>query len=192
MPFKGISWRDEQDFLEHAGRQGMSQSDLARHYGITRQRIKQVLAQYYPDWEETYGWQVRRSSRVSARQAAFKDRWGVKEDTDLYLAKRSKYQAKKYNAKRAGYEFELEFGDIEFPTHCPILGIELDYFAETRQENSVSFDKVDPSKGYTRGNVIILSWRANRIKNDGTAEEHRQIADYLDTLHNPTLEARAV
>jgi hypothetical protein len=60
-----------------------------------------------------------------------------------------------------------------------LLGIELDYFAERTQENSPSFDRVDSSKGYVKGNVIVCSWRANRIKNDGTAEEHRKIYEFL-------------
>ena len=64
-----------------------------------------------------------------------------------------------------------------------LLGIELDYFAEVRKEASASFDRVDNTKGYIPGNVLVISWRANRIKNDGTAQEHRQIADFIDK-HN--------
>jgi hypothetical protein len=92
---------------------------------------------------------------------------------------REKFRAKKANAIRVGIEFTIEFGELTFPTHCPILGIELDYFSEQRTENTVSFDKINPTTGYVSGNVVILSWRANRIKNDGTAEEHRKIADFL-------------
>jgi hypothetical protein len=25
----------------------------------------------------------------------------------------------------------------------------------------------------------VMSWRANRIKNDGTSQEHQQIADFM-------------
>jgi hypothetical protein len=63
---------------------------------------------------------------------------------------------------------------------CPVFGLELDWFAEARKENSPSFDRVDPKLGYIKGNVQIISARANRIKNDGTAEEHRLIAAYMD------------
>lgn len=40
----------------------------------------------------------------------------------------------------------------------------------------MSLDRIDPRKGYVKGNVWIISYRANLIKNDGTAEEHEMIA----------------
>lgn len=39
-----------------------------------------------------------------------------------------------------------------------------------------SLDRVDPAKGYVKGNVWIVGYRANLVKNDGTAEEHELIA----------------
>jgi hypothetical protein len=62
--------------------------------------------------------------------------------------------------------------------------MELDYFSDSRTENSVTFDRIDPSKDYISGNVVIISWRANRIKNDGTAEEHQKIADFIKAALN--------
>ena len=92
---------------------------------------------------------------------------------------KEKFRNKKGN--KYGWEWTIEFGDLEFPSHCPVLGLELDYFTEGkgRLENSVSFDRVDPTKGYVKGNVIVMSWRANRIKNDGTFQEHQLIADFM-------------
>lgn len=95
----------------------------------------------------------------------------------VYQQMREKFRQKKSN--NFEHEWTVEFGELEFPSHCPVLGIELDYFAERTQENSPSFDRVDSSKGYVKGNVIVCSWRANRIKNDGTAEEHRKIYEFL-------------
>lgn len=95
----------------------------------------------------------------------------------VYQQMREKFRQKKAN--NFEHEWTVEFGELAFPAHCPVLGIELDYFAERTQENSPSFDRVDSSKGYVKGNVIVCSWRANRIKNDGTAEEHRKIYEFL-------------
>jgi hypothetical protein len=47
-------------------------------------------------------------------------------------------------------------------------------------DTSPSLDKINPELGYVPGNVAIISYRANRIKNNGTAEEHRLIADWMD------------
>lgn len=101
---------------------------------------------------------------------------------ELYQIKRYKFSMKKANAKRNGIEFTILFGDCEWPTHCPILGIELDYFANGKQENSPSMDRINSCFGYIPGNVHVISWRANRIKNDGSPEEHQKIATYLSNL----------
>lgn len=173
-----INWIAELPTIRELGLQGYRMPQLADHYGVSRQRIKQILVKFIPEWHEQYGGTVLKQASEQARQA----KWGNKEDTDLYRARRAKFRAKKYNAEKAGTYWDLDFGTLEWPSHCPILGIELDYFAETRQENSVSFDQHDPQWGYVNGNVKIMSWRANRIKNDGTAAEHRKIAEYLDKI----------
>lgn len=180
MPFKGIDWNKEFPTALEMGKSGKTLVEIGDHYGVTRQRIKQVFERFNVD-PKTVGITVRAERKRKERDAAHYTKWGDREQ-DLYAEKRAKYLAKKANATRIGVEFTVPFSEILFPTHCPILGLELDYFAEGRQENSVSFDRLDTSKGYVTGNVVILSWRANRIKNDGTAEEHRQIADYLDKV----------
>ena len=173
-----INWKAELDNIRAAGLEGKTQQDLATHYGVTRQRMKQIIDRYFPEWHSTMGAIVKRNEKARKHFA----KWGAKVDTDVYLSQRIKFRAKKAAAKRLGWEWSLNFGDLEWPTHCPILGMELDWFAETRQENSPSFDRIDSSKGYVTGNVQILSWRANRIKNDGTAHEHKLIAEYLDKI----------
>lgn len=177
-----INWEQEIPKIKQQGSTGTTMSELAREYGVSRQRMKQVLDKYIPEWIDSYGWAVKRSDKAQLWQA----KWGNKEKTPLYQSQRAKFRSKKVNAKRVGYSWDISFGDLTWPTHCPILGIEIDYFAPYRTENSPSFDRIDNSLGYVKGNVHILSWRANRIKNDGTADEHRKIADYLDTLSNTT------
>lgn len=177
-----INWESEINELKRLGSMGLKMPALAERYGVTRQRIKQVLDRYIPDWHEHYGAAVNKKMRADARYA----KWGVQEDTELYRAKRNKFYNKKANAIIKNVSWELSFGDIAWVDTCPILGLELDYFAEGRQENSVSFDRIDSAKGYITGNVQIISWRANRIKNDGTAAEHEMIARYLRSLDTKT------
>jgi hypothetical protein len=66
---------------------------------------------------------------------------------------------------------------------CPVLGVALAWCAKSkvRAEDSPSLDKIDPALGYVIGNVAWVSWRANRIKNDGTALEHERIAQWIRT-----------
>lgn len=175
-----IDWKKELPVIKELGSVGWTQSKLAAKYGVSRQRMKQVVDRYIPEWKDHYGHAVNRSILSEEH----KKKWGVKEDTELYRSQRAKFRQKKASSKAVGWEWDLSFGDLVWPTHCPILGIELDYFAPSRQENSPSFDKTFPELGYVKKNVLIMSWRANRIKNDGSADEHRKIATYLDTLRN--------
>jgi hypothetical protein len=106
---------------------------------------------------------------------------------DLVQAQKKRFFNKKWNnSRKEKWDFEIEPFDIEYPSHCPVLGVELDWMSLGRRtENSPSFDRIDPSKGYIPGNVAIISWRANRIKNDGTADEHQKIANWISaTLCN--------
>lgn len=76
--------------------------------------------------------------------------------------------------------------DLIWPTHCPVLGIELDYperYGQRRtaisQSNWPSLDRFDPNKGYVAGNVFVISMRANTLKSNATYEEILKVAKYL-------------
>ena len=179
MPFKAkINWEEEVPYMREVGASGGSMVSLSEKYGVSRQRIKQVVDKYLPEWEDNYGRAVARKER----ERTYKAKWGERQHTDLYRVQREKFSRKKANATKTGWEWSITFGELDWPTHCPILGMELDYFLEYRAENSPSFDQIDSGKGYIPGNVQIISWRANRIKNDGNAEEHQKIADYLKKI----------
>lgn len=72
-------------------------------------------------------------------------------------------------------EYILQLG---IPAVCPVLGIPIRKEGGERTDNSPSIDKFYPDAGYVMGNVQIISWRANRIKNDGTPEEWQKIAEW--------------
>lgn len=146
---------------------------------VSRQRIKQITEKF--NINAFANKKIKRQKELNDRMF---QKWGPKwndqewRKSAIYAAMREKFKNKKAHCYK--YEFSISFGDLVFPTHCPILGIELDYFSQDgRQENSPSFDRIDPLKGYIKGNVAVISWRANRIKNDGTAEEHEKIAKFM-------------
>ena len=92
---------------------------------------------------------------------------------------RYKLEKLKIRARKFGVPFDLVAADIAIPTHCPVLGLALRGFGEGRAENAPEFDRLVPALGYVRGNVAIISRRANRIKNDGTLEEHERIVEWM-------------
>ena len=89
-------------------------------------------------------------------------------------------QNKKSNAKRAGIEFDIEVYDLDWPTHCPALGVELKYGGGRFDDATASIDRICPNKGYVKGNVQILSAMANRIKTNATAEQVMMVALWLN------------
>lgn len=84
--------------------------------------------------------------------------------------------AKKRNR---GLGWDIEEIDIVIPTHCPVLGISLEMGTRTQKDGSPSLDRINPKKGYVKGNVMVISWRANRLKSDATLEEIEAIRRYM-------------
>lgn len=82
-------------------------------------------------------------------------------------------QGAKGRAKKKGLEFNLEPSDISIPTICPILGIKLERAIGTglKLDSSPSLDRIDPNKGYIKGNVWVISQKANAMKSNATQEE---------------------
>lgn len=70
--------------------------------------------------------------------------------------------------------------DIVIPKICPVLGIPLKVSRKSRgpQNNSPTLDRINPALGYVAGNVIVISWRANRLKSDATIEELIALAKF--------------
>ncbi len=89
----------------------------------------------------------------------------------------------KMRAKKKGLVFEIDVSDIIIPETCPILGIPLFFKPLTNKRhttpNSPSLDRITNSLGYVKGNVQVISWRANSLKKDATAEELRLVADFV-------------
>lgn len=88
----------------------------------------------------------------------------------------------KQTAKNRNIEFELTVEDIpEIPEFCPVFPwVKLEHRTGKGRKgnfpNSPSIDRIDSSKGYVRGNIRIISLRANMLKSsDGTAREYEAL-----------------
>lgn len=87
----------------------------------------------------------------------------------------------KSRARQKGWEFNLHLNDIVPVARCPVFGCTLVYQADQRRRaESASLDRIDSRLGYITGNVWVISWRANQIKSDATADELRLVADAVD------------
>ena len=89
-------------------------------------------------------------------------------------------------AKRGGFPCTVVVDDIIWPTHCPVFGLELDYNTTPTggrnrcpRANFATLDRRDPTLGYIPGNTFVLSYQANRLKQDATAEQLQAILRYM-------------
>lgn len=87
----------------------------------------------------------------------------------------------KRRAKKANLSFNLDISDIVIPECCPVFPeIKLKCNEGCVDFNSPTLDRIIPELGYIKGNVIIISHKANSIKNSATFEELRRVADWLE------------
>lgn len=89
------------------------------------------------------------------------------------------FQRTRKRAADKGLPFDLEESDIVVPEFCPVLGIRLQ-IGDRKFGASPSIDRIVPALGYVKGNVLICSQRANRIKNDATIEELRRVLAFYE------------
>jgi hypothetical protein len=96
----------------------------------------------------------------------------------------------KARARRDGVPFDLKKGDVHLPTHCPVLGILLGKGTPNNHNNSPSLDRINPTLGYVKGNVAVISHKANRLKGEATADDHIRIAIWIK--HNTPIGSQSL
>jgi len=78
----------------------------------------------------------------------------------------------KASASAKNLSFNLDESDIVIPEFCKYLGIPLTQtLGEGVVWSNASLDRIDSSLGYVKGNVEVVSRKANTMKNMATLEE---------------------
>ena len=102
---------------------------------------------------------------------------------------KSMWFAARHRAKNRGMEFSILPEDIQIPEFCPVLGIKLQQNKGSgkNQPSSPSLDRIDNSKGYIKGNIVVMSLRANNLKGSASVEELELILEFVKSkIHHPT------
>lgn len=89
------------------------------------------------------------------------------------------FSSAKTRARKQGLAFNIEVSDIVIPTHCPVLGIELKAGKGRKISSSPVLDRIIPAKGYTKGNIAVISDRANHIKSNASLDELEKLTIWL-------------
>jgi len=142
------------------------------YYERNKEKVKKrVKARYLANKDQVLEIGKKWKKANKGKWKTYQDKWLDKNPTYAMC-----HNAKR-RAKLSDLAFDLNWKEIVIPTHCPILGIELNQ--EGFRDSLASLDRIDPFRGYTKDNVKVISLKANRIKAEGDAEVHERIADYI-------------
>jgi hypothetical protein len=139
------------------------------------------------DYYDTY-YKIHRQREIDrAKNVQNKDR----NKTNAYKRKLNRQtplniclQQARRRAKLKGVPFDITIDDLEIPDVCPVLGIPLQVNTGHAKENSYSLDRIIPERGYVKGNVAVISYKANTIKNNATIEDLEKVLQWLRSIND--------
>lgn len=106
----------------------------------------------------------------------------IRRDTNYIY---NMYKLAKSRALKKGIPFNIEVLDIEIPEFCPLLGSKIVINGGRRGyfENSPSLDRIIPAKGYVKGNIMVMSAKANAMKNNASIEQLLTFSENIKRLY---------
>lgn len=138
--------------------------------------VEKDLGEFYANKSAKDGLTLR--CKICVKKATADWQAQLIENTKIGLI----YSMAKSRAKRAGVEFTIKLEDIAVPTKCPVFGTKLRFNNSGRgysaKDDSASLDRINPNRGYVKGNVVVVSWKANRTKAGLTPREVCKLADF--------------
>ena len=122
-----------------------------------------------------------------ARQQKCRDttkRWLIRHKHEPEAWARRRHSRTKAICKKIGRLYKISWQDIfaaiPLDHKCPVLGISLIFGSGKQSPNNPSIDCIDPRLRYVKGNIRVISHRANQLKSDVTdAEELQKVVDDL-------------
>ena len=113
----------------------------------------------------------------------YSNRWYHKMRGSLDFWKRILLYSAKQRATKLNLPFNLTLDDVNIPEKCPVFGTTLAIATKVAQNNSPSLDRIIPHLGYIKGNVIVISYRANVLKRDASADELMRLALFYKKIN---------
>ena len=122
--------------------------------------------------------------RLNNNDGAYRNEVNVRKRKRHIVDPRTKMlNSARTRAKEQSVPFDLSKEDIVIPDICPVLGIPLVASKNgSPSSNSPSLDKIVPSDGYVKGNVAVISFRANALKSNATVEELQAVINWMKAV----------
>lgn len=131
----------------------------------------------YPEKVKALNAAYRKANKEKCREWGKASYHRCKQDPKNIKAYLLKYA--KARASRKGLEFELTPEDLVLPEVCPIMQIPFD---RNTRKYGYSIDRIDPTRGYTKDNVWVISQIANAMKWDSSHKERVAFAKWVLSL----------
>lgn len=102
------------------------------------------------------------------------------DDRVKHLTRRMLYAAKR-RAEKLGIPFNITVQDIDeiWTDICPVFGQALSVGKKTAHDWSPSLDRIVPERGYVKGNIQIISNKANMMKQSANPEDLKKFAEWV-------------
>jgi len=117
-----------------------------------------------------------------------KDKMNGTESGDLFYVRKVLLNQAKARSKRKNVDFNLTLDDLANVKNkvCPISGQNIIYKSGIDYKRSASLDRIDPNKGYISGNVNIISYEGNYLKNRNDIPSTIRVMKYIAQNLSPT------
>lgn len=122
---------------------------------------------------------ISSTGRLRRNSPQYLKEWWQKHPKKYLLA------AAKTRSRLNQLEFNITEDDIIIPEVCPILGVKLNpvHYSKYDKENSPCLDRINNDRGYVKGNIAVISFKANRLKGSLTKELLERLLVYVSTAN---------
>ncbi len=145
--------------------------------------------------QKEYAQRYRQRPEVKERKREYAQRPEVREQMKKYRESiPGKLSDAKSRSKKYNFEFNLteEYLKSIYPEDgmCPLLNIQLNWDSDAKHPSKPSLDRIDNNKGYIKGNVQWVSWRANNLMKDASPDELLMLAQNYKKVYDDALVAQ--
>lgn len=176
--------------LQRARYRANPKNKLAEKEYAARDETKERRKELYALNKETEKAKLKRKKDAKDKWEKQKNtRDSMPEDAIREVVRNRMWYSARARARKNGLEFDLNKEDICFGLRCPLLDVEFTLFVyESRRTgpnpHSPSIDRIDNSKGYVKGNIRVICYKANVMKHTASLTEFLLMAENWKNLES--------
>ena len=178
-----MSYKDSEKKREYNREYHEANKEKRREYNREyREANKERIQEYSREYGRKYYEANKEKKREYGRKYHEANKEKLREYNRKYReanVEMGMFHSSKKRAKKRGLPFDLTIEELEVPEKCPVLGLDLKVGSSSSRDISPSLDRIVPELGYVKGNIRVISLRANRLKSDASIEELEAILKYM-------------